>query len=84
MPNITSSQTASPSFLNTPEDVPRITGQNVGNESVVKPRLEMGTQNLEFAEEQLVSYLRDRNSVSPDWRDYFDELEPLPARRCSI
>lgn len=34
-----------------------------------------GTQNLEFAENQLQSYLSDRNSVSPDWRDYFDELQ---------
>src|SRR5690606_7716749 len=30
---------------------------------------------LEFAEMQYASYLRDRNSVSPDWRDYFDELQ---------
>ncbi|MEY3172762.1 MAG: 2-oxoglutarate dehydrogenase component [Planctomycetota bacterium] len=34
----------------------------------------LGVTNLEFAEAQLESYLRDRNSVSPDWRDYFDEM----------
>ena len=35
----------------------------------------LNTQNLEFAEMQYASYLKDRNSVSPDWRDYFDELQ---------
>ncbi|MEY2724387.1 MAG: 2-oxoglutarate dehydrogenase component, partial [Planctomycetota bacterium] len=34
----------------------------------------VGVTNLEFAESQLESYLLDRNSVSPDWRDYFDEM----------
>ena len=34
----------------------------------------LGVTNLEFAESQLESYLRDRNSVSPDWRDYFDDM----------
>jgi len=43
---------------------------------VRKPRdpASLGVTNLEFAEAQLESYLRDRNSVSPDWRDYFDDM----------
>ncbi|MFN9975191.1 MAG: 2-oxoglutarate dehydrogenase E1 subunit family protein, partial [Phycisphaerae bacterium] len=35
----------------------------------------ISAQNLEFAESQFANYLNDRNSVSPDWRDYFDELQ---------
>jgi 2-oxoglutarate dehydrogenase E1 component len=37
----------------------------------------LDTQNLIFAESQYDLYLRDRNSVSPDWRHYFDELHAL-------
>ncbi len=35
----------------------------------------LSAQNLEFAELQYSNYLRDRSSVSPDWRDYFDDLQ---------
>lgn len=73
MPNTTSSQTASPSFLESTEAA-LSSDRDSGNIVAAKPRQEMGTQNLAFAESQLENYLRDRNSVSPDWRDYFDEL----------
>ena len=32
------------------------------------------TQNLAFIEAQYELYAHDRNAVSPDWRDYFDDL----------
>ena len=73
MSNSASIPTSAPPFLDsadadahapTPAALPRGRG-----------RVDVGTQNLEFAETQLESYLRDRNSVSPDWRDYFDELK---------
>jgi len=41
----------------------------------VAPVERISAQNLEFAESQFANYLNDRNSVSPDWRDYFDELQ---------
>ncbi|MEZ6040415.1 MAG: 2-oxoglutarate dehydrogenase E1 component [Planctomycetaceae bacterium] len=67
--------TSAPQFLDS-SDQPNspqgnsVDGQNLRSGSTVQ----LGTQNLDFAEEQFASYLRDRNSVSPDWRDYFDEL----------
>ena len=81
MSNSTSLPTGAPAFLDTPEEAPAngVSGHVVGNVAVVKPRVDMGTQNLEFAESQLESYLRDRNSVSPDWRDYFDELQVVDS-----
>jgi 2-oxoglutarate dehydrogenase E1 component len=68
MTNRNSIPTGAPSFLSSPEE-PVSTPQSATN-----PRAEMSAQNLEFAESQLVNYMRDRNSVSPDWRDYFDEM----------
>ena len=32
-------------------------------------------QSVGFIEEQYTRYLNDRGSVSPDWRDYFDDME---------
>ena len=38
------------------------------------PVSQLSIQSLAFIEQQYGVYLRDRNSVSPDWRDYFDEI----------
>ena len=38
---------------------------------------QLNTQNLVFVEAQYDLYREDRNSVSPDWRDYFDEIHAL-------
>jgi len=35
---------------------------------------QLSTQSLAFLETRYADYLHDRNSVSPDWRDYFDEI----------
>src|SRR5262245_29080269 len=35
---------------------------------------QVGSLSLEFVEGLLSDYLRDRNSVSPDWRRYFDQM----------
>ncbi len=35
---------------------------------------QVGSLSLEFVEGLLVDYLRDPDSVSPDWRNYFDEM----------
>ena len=80
MSNTTSLPSGAPSFLDTPESAPdSVSRQGAGNIIAAKPRVDVGTQNLEFAESQLESYLRDRNSVSPDWRDYFDELQVVDS-----
>jgi 2-oxoglutarate dehydrogenase E1 component len=49
--------------------------QTISRSGASGAALQLGTQNLEFAESQYINYLADRNSVSPDWRDYFDELQ---------
>ena len=57
---------AAPSFLESPpadKAQPR------------RPLWELSTQSLAFIEEQYADYIHDRNSVSPDWRDYFDEIQ---------
>lgn len=52
-------------------------------------------QNLQFIEHQYALYLLDRESVSPDWRDYFNDMQvdgespsaedlELPFQRTSI
>ncbi len=70
MPTINPLSSSSPSFLDSPVDSkPALQNGTAG------PSARLNTQNLEFAETQYASYLRDRNSVSPDWRDYFDELQ---------
>jgi len=40
---------------------------------------QVGSLSLEFVEGLLADYLRDRNSVSPDWRRYFDEINGASA-----
>ncbi|MEZ6128601.1 MAG: 2-oxoglutarate dehydrogenase E1 component [Planctomycetaceae bacterium] len=58
---------AAPIFLDSP----------VESEPESKPRRsvsQISTQSLAFLETQYADYLHDRNSVSPDWRDYFDEI----------
>src|SRR4051794_32196385 len=35
----------------------------------------VGSLSLEFVEGLLSDYLRDPDSVSPDWRNYFDEMK---------
>ncbi|MFO0976892.1 MAG: 2-oxoglutarate dehydrogenase E1 component [Planctomycetaceae bacterium] len=77
MSNTASLPSAAPAFLGgAPEVHPN--GHSATPTST-PAKLELGTQNLEFAESQLESYLRDRNSVSPDWRDYFDELKVVDS-----
>jgi len=39
----------------------------------LQPR-ELNAQSLVFVEAQYARYVHDANSVSPDWREYFDEL----------
>lgn len=39
-----------------------------------RPVSQLSTQSLAFIEQNYADYLQDRNSVSPDWRDYFDEI----------
>jgi len=41
---------------------------------------QVGSLSLEFVEGLLADYLRDRNSVSPDWRRYFDEMNGAAHR----
>lgn len=58
---------AAPAFLDSP----------AVSETASKPRRplsQLSTQSLAFIEEQYSDYLYDRGSVSPDWRDYFDEI----------
>lgn len=62
-----SPNSAAPAFLDSPSD-------STANQ---KPRPRPGqfsTQSLAFIELQYTDFLRDRNSVSPEWRDYFDEI----------
>lgn len=35
---------------------------------------QLSAQSLAFIEQHYADYLSDRNSVSPDWREYFDEI----------
>ncbi|MDA1229153.1 MAG: 2-oxoglutarate dehydrogenase E1 component [Planctomycetota bacterium] len=72
-----STSSSAPSFLESP-DSPPDPGQPQENHPV-KVEFVLGAQNLEFAESQLENYLRDRNSVSPDWRDYFDDLKVVDS-----
>ncbi|HQX51970.1 MAG TPA: 2-oxoglutarate dehydrogenase E1 component [Planctomycetaceae bacterium] len=73
MSNTTSLPSSAPSFLESP-DSDQEPGPQPGMVQA-KAVIELNAQNLEFAESQLERYLRDRNSVSPDWRDYFDEMK---------
>ncbi len=73
MSNTTSLPSSAPSFLESP-DSDLEPGQQSGTVHA-KAGIQLNAQNLEFAESQLERYLRDRNSVSPDWREYFDEMK---------
>lgn len=39
-----------------------------------RPYSQLSAESLAFIERHYADYLTDRNSVSPDWRDYFDEI----------
>jgi 2-oxoglutarate dehydrogenase E1 component len=58
---------AAPAFLDSPNE-PAPNGKPRGSVS------QLSTQSLAFIEQQYSVYLQDRNSVSPDWREYFDEI----------
>ena len=73
MSKSTSLTSSAPAFLKSADS-----GTDPGQASVTQPakiQIQLGAQNLEFAELQMEHYLRDRNSVSPDWREYFDDLK---------
>ncbi len=55
---------AAPAFLDSPDEPSR---------SEATPA-NLSAQSLEFLESSYASYLRDRNAVSPDWREYFDDI----------
>ena len=57
---------AAPSFLDSSD----------ASESPASPTksFHLSAQSLEFLEQQYEAWLRDRNSVPPDWREYFDEV----------
>lgn len=77
MANTTSFPSSAPVFLESSDAAPEPVDQQ-GSQPAGVP-IQLGAQNLEFAESQLESYLRDRNSVSPDWRDYFDDLKVVDS-----
>ncbi len=77
MSNTNSLPAGAPSFLEMREA--GSAADRAATNGVVAARPLLGTQNLEFAEMQMESYLRDRNSVSPDWREYFDELQVVDS-----
>ncbi|MCP4858360.1 MAG: hypothetical protein GY903_28110 [Fuerstiella sp.] len=67
MPPSSHQPAAAPAFLDNPTETVSA-GKQRG------PVSQLSTQSLAFIEQQYGAYLQDRNSVSPDWRDYFDEL----------
>jgi 2-oxoglutarate dehydrogenase E1 component len=73
MTKTTSLSASAPVFLASSDSDSETPPQN--GVPAAKVLVQLGAQNLEFAESQLENYLRDRNSVSPDWRDYFDDLK---------
>ena len=65
MTDLSHQPAAAPSFLATPES----------NKPVAaKPQAQLSAQSLAFIENQYACFLSDRNSVSPDWREYFDDI----------
>ncbi|MEZ6062330.1 MAG: 2-oxoglutarate dehydrogenase E1 component [Planctomycetaceae bacterium] len=64
MASPTSQSAAAPAFLDSP-------GETSPKASELSA---LSAQSLEFLEASYASYLRDRNSVSPDWREYFDDI----------
>jgi 2-oxoglutarate dehydrogenase complex dehydrogenase (E1) component-like enzyme len=82
MPKSTSLPSSAPSFLESSDsdsETPIVGPHQVQCSACESHEIELGTQNLEFAESQLENYLVDRNSVSPDWRDYFDDLKVVDS-----
>lgn len=57
---------AAPAFLDTPAETAAAHQH--------RPVSQLSTQSLEFIEQQYAEYLADRDAVSPDWRNYFDEI----------
>ncbi|MFM7867493.1 MAG: 2-oxoglutarate dehydrogenase E1 subunit family protein, partial [Planctomycetaceae bacterium] len=76
MSNTASIPTSAPSFLDSDQVS---SGAPTPSVRAGRGPIEVAASNLEFAEAQLASYLVDRNSVSPDWRDYFDELKVVDS-----
>ena len=59
-----------------PAAAPFFLDNSPADEAQPRRRLsELSTQSLAFVEEQYADYLHDRNSVSPEWREYFDEIQ---------
>jgi 2-oxoglutarate dehydrogenase E1 component len=82
MPKSTSIPSSAPSFLESSDSDSESNHSSGSTKFKVQPakhEITLGTQNLEFAESQLENYLVDRNSVSPDWRDYFDDLKVVDS-----
>lgn len=76
MSNTSSIPTSAPSFLDSDQSHSAASAEPL---RAGRGPIEVAASNLEFAELQLASYLADRNSVSPDWRDYFDELKVVDS-----
>ncbi len=82
MPKSTSLPSSAPLFLGSSDsdsEPNQSSGLTQFSAQPAKHEIKLGTQNLEFAESQLENYLVDRNSVSPDWRDYFDDLKVVDS-----
>ena len=82
MPKSNSLPSSAPAFLESSDsdsEPNQSSGLTQPSSQPAKHEIELGTQNLEFAESQLENYLVDRNSVSPDWRDYFDDLKVVDS-----
>ncbi len=78
MSNLSSRPASAPDFLDS-EDSAEPSPPAASAGTVGETETEFATENLEFAEAQLESYLLDRNSVSPDWRHYFDDLKVVDS-----
>lgn len=65
MTDLSHQPAAAPSFLASPESAEPVVG---------KPQAQLSAQSLAFIENQYACFLHDRNSVSPDWREYFDDI----------
>lgn len=78
MSNLSSRPASAPDFLDSEDSAePPPSAASAG--MVGETETEFATENLEFAEAQLENYLLDRNSVSPDWRHYFDDLKVVDS-----
>jgi len=77
MPNTTSIPSSAPAFLESLDSETALSP--AAGTQPAKIQIQLGAQNLEFAESQLENFLSDRNSVSPDWREYFDDLKVVDS-----